>query len=317
MKIVVTGAGGYIGGQIMMDLQNRGHSVTGIDSYLHLDHWFNRSKQSQFLTADFADDFILDFLESNKPDAIIHCAGTSLVGPSIANPRLYYENNVIKTLRLLDFIVDKIPSTRIIFSSSASVYGKPIDTALKEDYPTVPISPYGESKLMIEKILASYHTAYQLNYLAFRYFNVCGADSQSRHGQKPNATHIIARVLERIKNNQSFVCNGNDYDTPDGTCVRDYTHVEDISNAHELALSPKIPCGVYNLGTSTGNSNLEIINSAKKITGQEIPVTFNPRRPGDPAVLRADATKFKNVSGWKTKWQLDDMISHAWKWYHV
>jgi UDP-glucose 4-epimerase len=168
---------------------------------------------------------------------------------------------------------------------------------------------------MIEWMLKSYHRAYGLDYVAFRYFNACGADSQIRHGQAPGATHIIARVLESVKTGTVFTLYGTDYPTADGTCVRDYIHVEDLAAAHVLALDPKIPSDLYNLGTNTGHSNLEVIQQAAGIT--KIPVTHKngPQRTGDPAILTADAGKFMAASGWQPKYTLKDMINHAWAWY--
>jgi UDP-glucose 4-epimerase len=179
------------------------------------------------------------------------------------------------------------------------------------------VSPYGESKLMTELMLESYHRAYGLDYVAFRYFNACGADSQGRHGQEPGATHIIARVLESIRDAQEFVLNGIDYPTPDGTCVRDYVHVEDIARAHVLALNSEIKPGVYNLGSNTGTSNREIIETAQQVTGSAVIIRVGEKRAGDPPMLTASAAKFGLVAGkWKHH-ELDDMIRHAWAWYNV
>jgi len=252
-----------------------------------------------------------------RPVAIIHCAGTSLVGPSLSTPMEYYNNNVVKTIHLLDFIMQLMPQTKVIFSSSAAVYGTPIMTPCHEVDPREPISPYGESKLMVEQILASYHKAYGLDYVAFRYFNACGADTNSRHGQEPGATHIIARILESIRDNNTFTLNGTDYSTDDGSCVRDYVHVQDIADAHISALYTDTPAGVYNLGTSKGTSNLEIINAAERITGKTLQVDTGPQRPGDPAILTASADKFGRIYKDWQKFTLDDMISHAWAWYNV
>jgi UDP-glucose 4-epimerase len=252
-----------------------------------------------------------------QPNAIVHCAGTSLVGPSIKKPSDYYNNNVVKTLHLLNFITQALPRTRFIFSSSAAVYGEPIITPCHEVDPKEPISPYGESKLMTEMILESYHCAYGLDYVAFRYFNACGADSQARHGQETGATHIIARVLESIRDQQDFVLNGIDYPTPDGTCVRDYVHVEDIARAHVMALGREVPAGVYNLGSNTGTSNREIIDTAQQVTGSAVIIQVGEKRAGDPPVLTASAAKFELVAGnWKQH-SLTDMIRHAWAWYNV
>ncbi len=312
-NIAVTGAAGYIGGHIALRLKDAGHAVVGIDRRplpTHLDNGV-----MSFLQADFDSDIAKKYLLEVRPVAIIHCAGTSLVGPSLSTPMEYYNNNVVKTIHLLDFIMQIMPQTKVIFSSSAAVYGTPIMTPCHEVDPREPISPYGESKLMVEQILASYHKAYGLDYVAFRYFNACGADTNSRHGQEPGATHIIARILESIRDNKTFTLNGTDYSTHDGSCVRDYVHVQDIADAHISALYADTPAGVYNLGTNKGTSNLEIINAAERITGKTLHVDTGPQRPGDPATLTASADKFGRIYKDWQKFTLDDMISHAWAWY--
>jgi UDP-glucose 4-epimerase len=238
-----------------------------------------------------------------------------LVGPSLLNPREYYDNNFVKTKKLLDYIIDNNISLRFIFSSSAATYGNPVMSPCQEVDPAEPISPYGESKLMIEWLLRSYSHAYGLDYVAFRYFNACGADSQGRHGQPPGGTHIIARILESVTSNNRFVLNGNTFDTSDGTCIRDYIHVEDLADAHIVGAESCIPAGVYNLGTSTGTSNLEVLSTASLVVQSNIPYDVGPMRPGDPVQLTADAGKFTNASNWKPQFNLYDMISHAWIWY--
>ena len=236
----------------------------------------------------------------------------------MVTPDLYYENNFVKTKRLLDFMLaNQMLGTRFIFSSSAATYGEPVMTPCQEIDPAEPISPYGQSKLMIEWMLASYGQAYGIDSVAFRYFNACGADSSARHGQEPGATHIIARVLEAIRDgSDQFVLNGNDFATEDGTCVRDYVHVQDIARAHVIAMDPAVPSGVYNLGTNQGYSNLQILHGAIGITKQDLAYTVGPRRPGDPATLTADASKFMGASRWQPNHGLEDMITHAWAWYN-
>jgi UDP-glucose 4-epimerase len=314
MNVVVTGAAGYIGGQITLQLRDAGHSVTGVDRRplpQHLQGTMN------FLQADFDSDEVYRRLLEVRPEAIVHCAGTSLVGPSIKHPSDYYHNNVVKTLNLLNIVLNAMPRTRIIFSSSAAVYGEPIMTPCHEVDPLQPISPYGQSKMMVEQILESYHQAYGLDYVAFRYFNACGADSKGRHGQESGATHIIARVLESIRDTKDFVLNGIDYPTPDGTCVRDYVHVEDIARAHVMALDPKVTSGVYNLGSNTGTSNREIIDAAQQVTGNAAIIQLGQPRRGDPPMLTASAVKFGMVAGTWRQHNLEDMIRHAWAWYNV
>ena len=313
MNIVVTGAAGFIGGEIMLKLKDAGHRVMGVDFTPLPDHL--QGVPDYFLFRDFADQDSTAEMHKWQPDAIIHCAGTSLVGPSLANPGIYYNNNVVKTLILLGNVNTFMPGCRVIFSSSAAVYGQPIMTPCHEVDPREPISPYGESKMMIEQVLESYHRAYKLDYVAFRYFNACGADSQARHGQAPGATHVIARLLESIRDDQVFTVNGNNYNTDDGTCVRDYVHVEDIAEAHIRALDRDIPAGVYNLGNSTGTSVMQILAACNAITGRTPVVGFGPRRQGDPDTLTASSDKFDRVApGWR-KYDLDHMIQHAWKWY--
>ena len=311
--IIITGAAGYIGGQIALLLKDQGYEVIGIDQQPC--PVFLTSVFDEFYQDDFASSISLTGIKSAQPAAIVHCAGTSLVGPSIKNPQDYYNNNVVKTLKLLDLIVQDLPTTRLIFSSSAAVYGTPYMTPCHEVDPCEPISPYGESKLMIEMMLKSYHQAYNLDYVAFRYFNACGADSQGRHGQEPGATHIIARVLESLRDGTEFVLNGTDYETNDGTCVRDYVHVEDIAQAHLLAVTTQLPTDIYNLGSNQGTSNAEVVKAAMNVTGKRLTFTTGDRRPGDPAILTASADKFTQVAGPWRKYDINDMISHAWSWY--
>jgi len=313
MNIVVTGVAGYIGGQVALQLKDAGHTVTGIDNRPLQKH--QTGLLDSFVLADFDSNTAYKKLLNVRPDAVVHCAGTSLVGPSIKNPSEYYFNNVAKTLELITFITRAMPQTRFIFSSSAATYGEPVMTPCQEVDPAEPVSPYGQSKLMIDMMLESYHRAYGLDYVSFRYFNACGADPKSRHGQEPSATHIIARVLESIRDNQEFTLYGDNYPTADGTCVRDYVHVDDIARAHVLALDQKIPAGVYNLGSSTGTSNREIISAAERVTGQTLTVRVGEQRVGDPPMLTASADKFNAVAGTWQAHDLDDMIRHAWAWY--
>lgn len=315
MRVMVTGAAGYIGGQTLLKLVDQGHEVLGVDRVIP-SKTLVESPGTYWHTGDFAGEIGLECIKMFQPEAIIHCAGTSLVGPSIANPGEYYDNNYVKTMTLLNFLINnKFTNIRFIFSSSAATYGNPVITPVQEIDPAEPISPYGESKLMVDWMLKRYAHAYGIDYVSFRYFNACGADSQARHGQAPGATHIIARVLESIKNKKDFTLYGTDYPTPDGTCIRDYIHVEDLAEAHILAIDRKIPSGVYNLGTNTGYSNLEVIRAAAQITGVDIPVLHGPKREGDPAILTADANKFMSVSGWQPKFGMTDIINHVWAWY--
>jgi UDP-glucose 4-epimerase len=317
-KVIVTGAAGFIGGQTVLNLIDQGHTVMAVDSAMPPKHLMDLiGVDTGWFTGDFAGELGLQLIKIQKPNAIIHCAGSSLVGPSVLDPQVYYENNFVKTKCMLDFLVaNKLTDTRVIYSSSASVYGEPVMTPCLEVDPVAPISPYGESKLMTEWMLNSYARAYGINAVIFRYFNACGADSRARHGQAPGATHIIARVLEAVKAGQDFTLYGTEYETPDGTCVRDYVHVEDIAEAHILAVDSKIKAGTYNLGTNLGNSNLDVVRAAARIVKKDIATLHGPARAGDPAVLTADPGTFETTASWKAKYNLDDMIAHAWAWYN-
>jgi UDP-glucose 4-epimerase len=312
--IVVTGAAGYIGGQIALKLADAGQQVLGIDR--RLCHSGLSGAFTDFVHGDFDSDESYRKLLGVRPEAIVHCAGTSLVGPSIKHPSDYYNNNVVKTLNLLNFINNNMPRTRFIFSSSAAVYGEPIMNPCHEVDPCEPISPYGESKRMVEQILESYHRAYGLDYVAFRYFNACGADPEGRHGQDAGATHLIARLLESTRDGETFKINGVDYATDDGTCVRDYVHVDDIAFAHVLALDPKVKSGVYNLAEGTGTSVKQVVEQAMTITGERPNIQFGAARAGDPAMLTASSDKFDREIGmrWRT-YNLTDVIKHTWSWY--
>jgi UDP-glucose 4-epimerase len=311
--ILVTGAAGFIGGETMLRLKDAGHTVVGVDTVALPAHI--GSVSDRFYQEDFAKPWGLKLLDEFEPQAIIHCAGSSLVGPSLSRPGDYYNNNFVKTKTLLDRIRDRRLNTRVIFSSSAACYGEPVMTPCSEVDPCEPISPYGQSKLMIEWMLQSYRRAHGLDFIAFRYFNACGADSQGRHGQKPGATHIIARVLESLRDDREFTLNGIDYATADGTCVRDYVHVEDIADAHVQAVDRAIAADVYNLGTKAGASNREIITAAEKITGRTLRVVEGGKREGDPAQLTASADRWHRASGWVPRFSIDDIIQHAWQWY--
>jgi len=309
---LVTGAGGYIGGQVGLELIDHGYTVIGVDRRRRpiSQAW------SSTIESSFDSDQTLDFVVECRPDIIVHCAGTSLVGPSMTDPSEYYENNVARSIRLLDVVRKYQPDAHFIFASSAATYGNPDPSVvpLNEDGPTVPISPYGHSKLMFEQILADYARAYGIKYTAFRFFNVCGADPQGRHGQEKAATHIIARYLESVINQKEFVVNGDDFATPDGTCVRDYIHVADIASAIRVAIEEGL-CGVYNIGTNQGASNLDVVKIAEQVTGTHWPPKFGPRREGDPALLTASANKLMRDSSWRPRYDLYEMIEHAWEWY--
>jgi UDP-glucose 4-epimerase len=317
--IVVTGGCGYIGSHIVrafnetypdckmvvVDRVRRGHTLVGVD-------WF--------IMDDFATDGTLKNIVDMQPDIIVHCAGTSLVGPSIQNPAEYYDNNVSKTIKLLNALKDMEKSPVVMFSSSASVYGDANVPAFESDLVN-PISPYGKTKAMTEQILADYQVAYGIPSVCFRYFNAAGAMPGTHNlGQEPGATHIIARVLEAQINGSEFKLNGNEYDTPDGSCIRDYIHVWDIAQAHikafHLSLLDATPqARVMNLGTNKGISNQEIVNYVTKHYGK-FNVTIGDARQGDPAVLVANSDEAQTLLDWTPYWSsIESIIGSAYKWY--
>ena len=313
-RVIVTGGAGFIGGETVLKLLDAGHSVYAIDRVVPSERLLNSG--AKWLTGDFSGEVALDSIVLFNPDAIIHCAGTSLVGPSVTDPAEYYDNNFVKTKRLLDRLIQYKIGARFIFSSSAATYGNPIMTPIQEVDPTEPISPYGQSKLMTDWMLRSYHQAYDLDFVSFRYFNACGADSQGRHGQAAGATHIVARILESVRDGRDFTMYGTDYPTEDGTCIRDYIHVEDLAEAHIAAIDPAIKSDIYNLGTNQGHSNLQVLQAASAVLKRDIAYLHGPKRAGDPAQLIADSTRFMTASTWKPQFGLTDIIQHVWTWYN-
>ena len=310
-RIVVTGAAGYIGGITALRLCDAGYAVTAVDRTPSA--IFSQFQQLgiECVTADFA-----DYAVSDDVHAVIHCAGTSLVGPSIANPGEYWHNNLVKTLMWLN---DMPRYTRVVFSSSAAVYGVQ-PCPIREDAALMPISPYGDTKLAVERVLSSYGVAHGLDWVAFRYFNAAGADRQARWGQMGGATHVIARVLESIRDGSEFTIYGSEYDTPDGTAVRDYVHVDDIATAHLKAIDSvddryNLPSGAYNLSTGVGHSVLDVIEVAQRVTGQAVVTRVGPNRVGDPDQLVADPTKLAVALGWRPSYNLETVVQDAWRWY--
>ena len=321
MKIVVTGGCGYIGSHVarafkqhyadcriyIIDRERRVHTLTGTDGFLHADY---ASKQSLMWVTEIA------------PQVIVHCAGDVLVGESVDNPAKYYDNNVAKTITFLSHVKSLKQLPLILFSSSASVYGNPASTPVLESAPIQPISPYGISKSITERLLADYNDAYKLPSVCFRYFNACGADPVNHSlGQAPGASHIIARLLESKIRGIPFTLNGNDYATPDRTCIRDYVHVWDLADAHiratEWALGQNTrPAAVFNLGTKHGISNQEIIDYVLSKYGP-VEIKIGSRRPGDPDCLVADADLAHQVLKWNPIHStIDQIIDSAWQWYN-
>ena len=314
--IIVTGGCGFIGSHVARAFKMQGDRVYVIDRAKR-DHTLKSI--NGFVLADYASATSFDAISSINPDVIVHCAGTSLVGPSTTDPAEYYSNNVAKTIDLLNFLKNRPWKPNIIFSSSASVYGNPIKVPITEDHPLNPISPYGNTKLMVENILKDYSNAYGISSVCFRYFNAAGAwTGEADLGQEPGATHIVARALEASLYKSAFVLNGTDFPTPDGTCVRDYIHVMDLATAHIQAAYylDQIPgAHVFNLGTSRGTSNREIVDLVQAQYGIDS-VKTGPRRAGDPAELVADATRANELLTWTPKYStINNIINDAYNWY--
>lgn len=315
--IIVTGGCGYIGSHIAkaFKLADENNLVYIIDR-VRRDHTLHKMQWMQ--TDDYAADASIALIIAVQPDVIVHCAGTSLVGPSIKDPSTYWDNNVVKTIKLLDAVKNLKKKPIILFSSSASVYGNANYTgAITESQAVNPISPYGNSKATIERMLHDYSVAYGISSVAFRFFNAAGAEPVNfALGQELNATHLIARALESSINETTLTLNGTDLDTHDGTCVRDYVHVWDIASAHLAAVDAKLADGahVFNLGTGKGISNGEIISYIAKRYG--LLTAHGPRREGDPAVLVADASRAASVLAWEPKFSdMETIIDSAYKWY--
>ncbi len=319
MNILVTGGAGYIGSHFVKYLLKKNENIFVFDN-LSRGHAEAIPPGVGFTQIDLLDyDNLLEKMSGKAIDAIVHFAAFAYVGESVENPALYYTNNVVGSLNLIKAAIEN-NIKKLIFSSTCSVYGNPLKIPISEDEPTKPINPYAESKLVIEKILRDFDTAYGLKHIALRYFNAAGADPEGEIGESHDPEpHLIPLVLQTAlgKREKIFIF-GDDYDTEDGTCVRDYIHVNDLAEAHYLALrflEENKKSDVFNLGTGTGNSVKEIIETAIKITGKNIISEITARRAGDPAVLVADNSKAKKILGWQTKYGLDDIIRTAYNWH--
>lgn len=315
MNILVTGGAGYIGSILTEKLINEGHTVVVYDN-LSMGHRKAVHPQAAFIEADIADrSFLSQTLKENSIEAVMHLAAFASVGESVLKPEKYIQNNYVASVSLLDSMIDA-DVKRIVFSSTAAVYGEPKNLPLTEEDETLPINPYGESKLAVEKELQEYSRKFDLRFVALRYFNVAGASENYGEWHKPE-THLIPDILNTARGKDEVLeIFGNDYPTKDGTCIRDFIHVHDLAKAHILALKSLVNgCGIYNIGTGNGNSVNEVIESARRVTGKEIPVKFIERRPGDPAILTASSEKIKRELGWKPENErLDDIIESAWLW---
>ena len=321
MNILVTGGAGYIGAHACKVLAQNGYTPVTYDN-LSTGHR-EAVKWGPFEEGDISDRIRLnEVIEQYQPSAVIHFAAHSLVGESVENPAKYYRNNVCGTLSLLEAMRDH-GIKYIVFSSSCAVYGMPNEIPIPESHPLDPINPYGRSKMMIEYLLKDFSQAYDLKYVALRYFNAAGADAEGSIGENHNPeTHLIPLLLNTaLDKRTSISIFGNDYDTPDGTCIRDYIHVTDLAEAHVKAVRYLIDANqssTLNLGTGKGYSVMEIINTAREITDMEISEIMSERREGDPPVLVARADKAEKQLDWKPQ-QIDIkyIIKTAWQWHNT
>ncbi|MEM9451376.1 MAG: UDP-glucose 4-epimerase GalE [Cyanobacteria bacterium P01_E01_bin.6] len=320
--ILVTGGAGYIGSHAVLALQRAGYQVVILDNlvYGHQDI-AETVLNVELAIGDTNDRIFLDNLfATHQFSAVMHFAAYTYVGESVTNPGKYYRNNVNGTLTLLDAMV-AASVKRIVFSSTCATYGEPQAIPMDETHPQHPISPYGTTKWMVEKILADFDHAHDLKSVCFRYFNAAGADPDGKTGEDHNPeTHLIPLVLQTaLGTRESISIFGTDYPTPDGTCVRDYIHVSDLADAHVLGLDYLLKGGdsnIFNLGNGNGFSVREVIETARQVTEKEIKAVECDRRPGDPPSLVGSSEKAKRVLGWNPTYvDLSDIVSHAWQWH--
>ena len=318
MKILVTGGAGYIGSHMLGALHGKNYEVVCFDN-LSTGHR-DLALCENFIEGDLADKPLLNkVFKNNNFDAVIHFAASSQVGESIDDPGKYYRNNITNTQNLLDVMIDH-DVKKIVFSSTAAIFGNPQYIPIDEDHPCNPINPYGRSKLLIEHMLADYDAAHNLKFVSLRYFNAAGADINGLIGERHiPETHLIPLVLQTASGRRDDIAIfGNNYGTDDGTCVRDFVHVLDLCDAHLLSLDWLKDGGNskrYNLGNGNGFSVMEVVNVAKKVTDKSISITNSPRREGDPEILVADSKLIRKELGWNPKYQeLESIIKHAWQW---
>lgn len=320
MKILVTGGAGFIGSHMVKRLISDGYSVVVYDNLMY-GHKEALPKNCEFILADLSDeDKLEEVIEEGFFDAVMHFAAFISMGESMENPKIYFRNNVFNTLNLLD-IMNKFQVKKFIFSSSAGVYGNPEKLPIPEDHPCNPTNPYGEGKLMVEKILKWYDISYGLRYVSLRYFNAAGASLDSKNGEAHDPeTHIIPNAIKvALGKNQYFELYGNDYPTKDGTCIRDYIHVLDLVDAHVKALDYLVNNGkstAFNVGTGHGFSNREVLEMIKKVSGVDFKIEENTRRPGDANELVADPRKIKKELNWEPQYSdLETIVKTAWDWH--
>jgi UDP-glucose 4-epimerase len=319
MAVLVTGGAGYIGSHMVLELVDAGETVVVIDN-LSTGYRWAVDPRAELVVGDIGDqDLVRAVITKHHVDAIIHFAGSIVVPDSVADPLGYYNNNTVKSRSLMEVAVAK-GVKYFIFSSTAAVYGNPKENPVSEEAQPAPMSPYGSSKLMTEIMLADTGRAHGLRYVALRYFNVAGADPDGRSGQStPRATHLIKVACETALGQRSHMeVFGSDYETPDGTCLRDYIHVRDLARAHMSALAYLRSGGqsdIFNCGYSKGYSVLQVIDAVKRVSGVDFEVRMAPRRPGDPAAIVAKSEKIRSVLDWSPELDdLDKIVTHALAW---
>ncbi len=318
-KILVAGGAGYIGSHTVRYLVARGAEVVVLDNLSEGHREAIVDPGVVFIEGGIGDRELLQGLfAEHRPAAVIHFAAHAYVGESVENPLKYYRNNVAEPLTMLEVMRDH-GCGQIVFSSTCATYGEPEAIPITEANPQNPISPYGRSKLMLERVLADCGTAWGLRSVCLRYFNACGSSLDGMIGEDHDPeTHLIPRVLMTLVGELDEIeVFGTDYPTPDGTCIRDYIHVDDLAAAHWAAVGHLESGGesqAINLGTGTGTSVQEIIDAAERVSGKKVPVKFGPRRAGDPARLIADASKANDILGWHAEYGIDTVLESAWKW---
>lgn len=317
MKVLVTGGAGYIGGTVVRILLARGHEVTVYDNFCHSKK-LAVAKKARLVEGDVADRELMEkTLNEGRFDGVMHFAALIEAGESMKRPEIYFRNNTSATLTLLEAMV-ATGHKRLVFSSTAACYGEPESTPILEDARLRPTNPYGESKLLVEQMLTWMNSIHGLRYASLRYFNVAGAIEGYGEAHEPES-HLIPLILDvALGRREKIKVFGQDYPTPDGTCVRDYIHVEDLAEAHLLALEALEQRSrvIYNIGNGQGFTVREVIDSVRRVTGKPISVEECPRRPGDPAVLVASSEKIKAELGWKPRFsELDKIIASAWEWH--
>jgi UDP-glucose-4-epimerase GalE len=317
MKIMVTGGAGYIGSHTAMHLSQQGHQVVVLDNLSRGHRW--AVKWGELEEVDLLDlEGVTAALKRHRPDAVLHFAAFALVGESVQKPDLYYRNNFVGSLNLLQAMVSA-EVKQLVFSSTCAVYGPPVTPLLSEEHQKFPVNPYGHSKLMVEQAIADFSVAYGLRACILRYFNAAGCDPGGQTGEVHNPeTHLIPCIFNAIQENRPVKIFGTDYDTPDGTCVRDYIHVLDLAAAHRLALErlSELKHPAFNLGTGRGYSVREVIQSVERVTGQTVQIQEDGRRAGDPPALVAEASLARAELGWIPEWtELDAIVESAWGWH--